>query len=117
IDMNDGCLWENSDLSRPYRDETREYIRICLGLTSDEDRSRTRSTNATIYAFEGIGTAIRDAYNYEQIRRFMDHMEDFLEMSRLEQVLRLQGTLPSVEEFWSYRLGTSAVHIMLAVNE
>lgn len=47
----------------------------------------------------------------------MDHMEDFLEMSQLEQVLRLRGTLPSVEEFWSYRLGSSAVHVMLAVIE
>lgn len=47
----------------------------------------------------------------------MDHMEDFLEMSRLEQVLRLQGTIPSMEEFWSYRLGSSAVHVTLAVNE
>lgn len=47
----------------------------------------------------------------------MDHMEDFLEMSRLEQLLRLKGTLPSMEDFWSYRLGSSAVHVMLAVNE
>ena len=47
----------------------------------------------------------------------MDHMEDFLEMSRTEQVLRLRGKLPSMEEFWSYRLGSSAVHVMLAVDE
>lgn len=47
----------------------------------------------------------------------MDHMEDFLEMSRQEQVLRLQGTIPSLEEFWSYRLGSSAVYVTLAVNE
>lgn len=66
IDMDDGCLWETPDLSRPYRDETGEYVQICLGLTSDVGRRRTRPTNATIYAFEGIGTAIRDAYNYGQ---------------------------------------------------
>lgn len=138
IDMDDGCLWGNPDLSKRYRDETREFVQICLGLMSDVGRSRIGSTNATIHAFEGIGIAIQDAYNYgqrdfvpfrlqtvvkssllftEQSRRFMDHMEDFLETSRLEQVLRLQGTLPSVEEFWSYRLGSSAVHVMLAVNE
>ncbi|KAL8920047.1 MAG: hypothetical protein Q9172_004677 [Xanthocarpia lactea] len=38
-------------------------------------------------------------------------------MSRLEQALRLRGTIPTVEEFWSYRLGSSAVHITLAMNE
>lgn len=64
IDMDDGCLWEDPDLSRPYRDETREYVQICLGLTSEVDCSRTRSTHPTIHAFKEIGTAIRDAYNY-----------------------------------------------------
>lgn len=117
IDMDDGYLWDTPGLSRPYRHETREYVLICLGLMSDVGRSHTSPTNATIHAFEGIGIAIRDAYSYEQCRRLMDHMEDFLEMSRLEQALRLQGTLPSLEEFWSYRLGSSAVHVMLAVNE
>ena len=47
----------------------------------------------------------------------MDHMEHFLDMSRREQILRLQGTLPSLEEYWSYRLGTSAVDVTTAVIE
>lgn len=46
----------------------------------------------------------------------MDETEDFLEMSRREQVLRLRG-VPSLDEFWSYRLGSSAVYVTIAVNE
>jgi hypothetical protein len=39
-------------------------------------------------------------------------------MTEQEQRLRLNsGRLPTVEEFWGYRLGASAVFIMLAVNE
>ena len=41
----------------------------------------------------------------------------FMEMSEREQRLRLSGILPSVDEFWGYRLGSSAVHVTLAVNE
>jgi Terpene synthase family 2, C-terminal metal binding len=44
-------------------------------------------------------------------------MKTFMEMSEEEQRLRLSGTIPSVEEFWEYRLGSSAVCVTLAVNE
>ncbi|KAI4235240.1 MAG: hypothetical protein LQ349_003306 [Xanthoria aureola] len=115
--MDDGCLWDDSDLSQPYRDETRLHVLECLGLTDDLNGCPVRSVNPTILAFEGIGNAIRSVYTYEQRCRFMKHMENFLEMSRREQALRLRGTLPTVEEFWSYRLGSSAVHITLAMNE
>ena len=47
----------------------------------------------------------------------MDHMGHYIDMAREEQMLRLQGTLPSLEEFWSYRKGTSAVHAIIALNE
>lgn len=40
-----------------------------------------------------------------------------MEMSEEEQRLRLSGTIPSVEGFWEYRLGSSAVCVTLAVNE
>ena len=66
--MNDGCLWEDPELSDPYRDDTQEYVRICLGLATDSDRSKPCPTNATISAFEAVGIAIRNAYNYGEIR-------------------------------------------------
>lgn len=47
----------------------------------------------------------------------MVDMEQFIEMTKTEQMLRLRGTLPSLEEFWSYRLGSSAVPVIIAMNE
>ncbi len=47
----------------------------------------------------------------------MDHMDHFLDMSQHEQMLQLRGTLLSLEEFWSYRPGSSAVHVTISVNE
>lgn len=116
IDEDDGSLWDDSELSQPYRDETREYVRACLSLRGKLDHENIGPTNATIIAFESIGMAIRDAYSYEQRLRFMDECNDFLEMSQREQVIRLRG-VPTMEEFWSYRLGSSAVYVTLAVNE
>ena len=47
----------------------------------------------------------------------MDHVDHFLDMSRQEQMLQVRGRLLSLEEFWSYRPGSSAVHVVVAVNE
>lgn len=44
-------------------------------------------------------------------------MSYFLQMSSTEQSLRLSGTIPSLNTFWQYRLGTSAVSVCLALNE
>lgn len=64
IDEDDGSLWDDAELSEPYREETREYVRACLSLRGKLDHDDFSPTNATIQAFESIGTAIRDAYNY-----------------------------------------------------
>ena len=62
--MDNGSLWDNFELSISYRNETREYVRYCLDLTSDSNIDPVKSVNATITSFETIGTAIREAYNY-----------------------------------------------------
>ena len=41
----------------------------------------------------------------------------FLEKSETEQRLRLQAQIVSIEDFWQYRLGTSAVGVVLCLNE
>ena len=47
----------------------------------------------------------------------MDHVGHYIDMAREEQMLRSHGTLPSLEEFWSYRKGFSGVHSFIALNE
>jgi hypothetical protein len=47
-----------------------------------------------------------------------DEMKEFMKQSEQEQHIRLNNDrLPSVAEFWNYRLGASAVFICLAINE
>ena len=40
-----------------------------------------------------------------------------MDMTEREQRWRMNGAIPSVEEYWDYRLGSSAVTVTLAVNE
>ena len=134
--MKDGSLWHSFDLSNSYRNETRNYIQLCLGLTDESHHSVSGTINTTVRAFETIGEAICKAYDYgatfcslaisptflanllvDQRKRLMVDMKQFIEMTKTEQVLRLRGTLPSLEEFWSYRLGSSAVNVIIAMNE
>ncbi len=56
-------------------------------------------------------------FSLDQRRRLLVEMEVFMETSELEQKTRLNDTLPTVESYWSCRMGTSAVGVCLAVNE
>ena len=40
-----------------------------------------------------------------------------MQMSQIEQKFRLTNQVPSLEEYWRYRLGTSAVYIGIAACE
>ena len=40
-----------------------------------------------------------------------------MDMTEQEQRLRIKGTIPSIEEYMEYRLGSSAVSVTLAINE
>lgn len=64
IDMEDGSLWDNLELAKLYRTDTREYVRYCLDLRSDPALEPVSTLGATVRAFETVGTAIRKAYNY-----------------------------------------------------
>ena len=64
LDMDDGSLWNDLERSNSYRDETLDYVQACLGMTSDPHLDPPKSGNATVRAFETIGTAIRQVYNY-----------------------------------------------------
>ncbi len=62
--MDDGSLWNISELSHPYRNQTRDYVQHCLDLGGDLCLDSVKPVSATICAFETIGTAISKAYNH-----------------------------------------------------
>ena len=47
----------------------------------------------------------------------MSEFAFFMEKSEVEQRVRLQAQIVTIEDFWQYRLGTSAVRVVLCLNE
>jgi hypothetical protein len=113
IDLSDGAMWNSFDTAQDYRNQTLAYVRYTLGM----DEICPDVTNRIILNFAPIGAALKAAYSMQQRIRMYEAMRFFMEMSEQEQRMRLDGAIPSVEEFWRYRLGCSAVPVCLAVNE
>ena len=47
----------------------------------------------------------------------MSELAFFMQKSEVEQRLRLQSQMVTIEDFWDFRLGTSAVRVVLCFNE
>jgi len=113
IDLNDSTMWNEFGAAQIYRDQTLAYVRYALGI----DEACPEVYNRIILNFESIGAALKEAYTLDQRARVYEAMRFFMEMSEQEQRLRLSGAIPSVDEFWQHREGSSAVLVSLAVIE
>jgi hypothetical protein len=118
-----------------YRTQTIDFALECLGLRTSSRSAPVEPTNKIITSFRDIGEQLakdcsrgelhdtnsseqnRLTASRDQRRRFMDEMMRFLEQTKREQQTRLCGNLPSLEEYWSYRMGTSAVGVIVAALE
>lgn len=115
IDEPTGLYSDDFSGAQRYRERTLRFVGDCLGLTAvDED---FRPQNEIVQSFDVIGAALRDAYDRGQRQRFYDEIARFMACSEDEQRGRLQGHIPSLDEYWRFRLGTSAVYISSAVGE
>ncbi|KAL6695225.1 isoprenoid synthase domain-containing protein [Trichoderma pleuroticola] len=121
IDEATGTLSDDFEASERYRQNTVAYITETLGLTDDSSlcpqKEATTPLNEIIGSFGVIGKALKQVYNIEQRKRFLREMEFFIQKSQLEQKSRLDGCILSLDEYWDIRMGTSAVGVIMAVNE
>ena len=53
----------------------------------------------------------------DQRTRFLNNMKAYIQASRVEQELRMSGRIPSLEEFWGYRMSSSAVDVTSSMIE
>jgi hypothetical protein len=113
IDLSDGTMWDEFGAAQIYREQTLAYVRYALGI----DSVPPEVSNGIILNFAPIAEACKKAYTLQQNKMVYEEMRFFMDMSEREQRLRLSGTIPSIDEFWHYRLGSSAVTVCLALNE
>jgi hypothetical protein len=115
IDLNDGTMWDEFGAAQIYREDTLAYVRYALDIGAEKHSPEVN--NPIILNFAPIGAALRRTYTVERRERVYEEMKFFMDMSEQEQRLRLSGIIPSISEFWRYRLGSSAVTVYLALNE
>ncbi|KAI0468831.1 isoprenoid synthase domain-containing protein [Xylaria cf. heliscus] len=76
-----------------------------------------RPQNGLVQSFDVVGLALRECYDVKKRQRFRDEIAKFMDASEAEQRARLHGEVPTIEDYWAFRLGTSAVYIRSAAGE
>ncbi|KAF1817442.1 terpenoid synthase [Eremomyces bilateralis CBS 781.70] len=115
IDEPGGSCTDDFDAAQAYRKNTIEWVSYCLGLWKGE--SAPVPQNRIIESFQEVGEAFRDVYSVAQRQRYYDEMIQFLAHSQVEQEIRLRVQIPGIDEYWAFRMGTSAVGIAVAAVE
>ncbi|KAK5988014.1 Sesquiterpene cyclase hepA [Cladobotryum mycophilum] len=115
IDEPTGAYCEDFSGAQAYRERTLGFVGDCLGLRAVEESIQPQ--NKIIQSFDVIGAALRNSYDASQCQWFYDEIARFMTASEHEQVGRLEGHVFSLEEYWAFRLGTSAVYIGTAAGE
>ncbi|RAK97108.1 terpene synthase family protein [Aspergillus ibericus CBS 121593] len=113
LDSDVGELTHNFNAGQLYRAETLEFVKTHLGLG---DQVVTTSSNGVIQSFDHIGAALRSSC-IDQRRTLLKEIQFFMDTSEVEQSLRLRTGLVTLDEFSRYRPGTSAVRVVLAINQ
>ncbi|OOG00946.1 hypothetical protein ASPCADRAFT_125951 [Aspergillus carbonarius ITEM 5010] len=78
----------------------------------------TSSGNGVIQSFDQryLDNLLK-GYESDQRMTFLRELRFFMDKSEIEQSVRLRTSLVTLDEFSQYRLGTSAVRVVLAINQ
>ncbi|KAF2871389.1 isoprenoid synthase domain-containing protein [Massariosphaeria phaeospora] len=114
IDAEVGRLADDLKASQKFRNETIRYTKFCLGLS---DEFCHTPENRIIAFFKVIGDATLEACTFDQRILIQKELEFFMETSETEQERRLSENLPTLDEYITCRMGTSAVGVTSAYNE
>ncbi|KAK4862972.1 hypothetical protein LT330_010683 [Penicillium expansum] len=118
LDETSESLGGDFDAGQAFREQTLSFVKKTLGLKSDKDHTPFIGTGYDfIQKFSIIGNFIKQAYNEEQKEALMDEIELIIHASKVEQQLHLQQRLPTIEDYWDYRLGTNLMGVILAATE
>lgn len=99
-----------------------EYVKFHLGLCDDDDESAAPEPEPeppTKYCalFKHAGARLRTGATVEERQRFFDALREYMGCVEVESSYVLGNQLPSLEEYWDHRLGTSSVNTYSAVGE
>ncbi|KAL7909350.1 isoprenoid synthase domain-containing protein [Trichoderma velutinum] len=106
IDQSTSELFINLESADRFRDETYHFVRYVFDAPNEETHN-----------LADIGEEVKNFYNHDQIMCLVDEIYYYMENQQREQHRKLAGVIPTPAQYIETRLGTSAVQLMLALNE
>lgn len=121
IDQSTSELFINLENADKFRDETYHFVRYVLGVPNEETDKwqfdKNPPTLPVIASLADIGEEVKNFYNHNQIMCLVDEIYYYMDNQQREQRRKLTGVIPTPAQYIETRLGTSAVQLMLALNE
>jgi hypothetical protein len=116
-DAIDGASSASSDglAAEEYCQQSVAFVRHHLGL--DEPGSlEPKAPTRVCESFAEVGARVRERCGLAQRNELFRHLKEYMEGCVTEYRWRLSGKVPSVEQFYSWRLRTSSVDVMLDLS-
>jgi len=104
-----------------YRAEALEYIKDQLGLCTNgyinghAAKPEPQALTAQLELFANIGKSIREDCDGDMAQSFFAELQYIIDCCGKEQKNKLSGELPTKEEYWDMRYGTSGVSAYCAI--
>ncbi|KAK4127298.1 terpenoid synthase [Parathielavia appendiculata] len=117
-DVIDGAgASEDSGLAaEEYCQQSVDFVRFCLGLDDGQaGRAAPEAPTKVCGSFAEVGRRLRECCGLDQRSLLFKHLREYMEGCVTEYKWRVSGKVPSVEDFYSWRLKTSSVDVMLVL--
>jgi hypothetical protein len=96
-----------------YCQQSVDFVRSCLQLDDERGTAEAKAPTKVSGSFAEVGRRIGEYCGPEERRVLFQHLREYMEGCVTEYKWRVSGKVPSVEEFYSWRLRTSSVDVML----
>jgi hypothetical protein len=112
-DAIDGADVEGGEVAaEEYCRESVAFVRYSLGL-GEIGMPEPKAPTKVCESFAEVGRRVGEYCGLEDRRGLFGHLREYMEACVTEYRWRLSGKVPSMEEFYSWRLRTSSVDVML----
>lgn len=94
-----------------------DFVYESLNLDGETEKPQPQSDIAAIDSFHFLGDILRKKYTLAQRWKFYECCKLTMDGYRTEQRLRVEGQLPTWDEYWLYREGSSCISMCVAMVE
>jgi hypothetical protein len=100
------------ELAAQYASQSVRFAQYHLGL-DEPGVPEPEAPTVMCGTFADVASGIVPLCDEAQRRQLFGHLKQYMESCVVEHRQKLSGKFPTLDEFYSYRLGTASVEIML----